>query len=191
MLILKEKTEMRQMIGLGLGCLGLIAIVLGERDFHSGSYLNLTLGIGLALLAALTFGLYTVLTKKTVLQYGNLLTNSISFILGALTLFVLNMILGKPVFFRPDFQMVAVISYLGIFVTGVAYILYFEGMKGLTAAKASQYFFLKPVLASVLAYLFLSEMLTFVQLMGMLFVIVSLSFKAVSGIFFPKKGIAN
>ncbi len=185
--IIKERLDFKQIAGLILGSLGLIAIIMGERELRTGSYLNLTLGIILALVAAMTFGLYTVLTKKTVMRYGNLLTNSVSFLLGAVMLFIVNALIGKPVFFVLTWELFLGIAYLGVFITGIAYLLYFEGMKGLTAAKASQYFFLKPVLASLLAYLFLSETLSMVQLIGMGFVIVSLSFKAIANLFFPMR----
>lgn len=180
MLILKEKLALGQLIGLIAGALGLIAIVLGERGLYGGEHRNLMLGIILALIAAMTFGLYTVLTKKTVISCGNLLTNSISFIIGALTLFLITAILGKPLLIGLEPKNLLITAYLGLFITGIAYLLYFEGMKGLTAAKASQYFFLKPVLASIMAYFFLQETLSPLQIFGMTLVIISLAWKLIA-----------
>lgn len=173
-IILKERLAKIQFIGLLAGLCGIVLIVLGEEQLHHQSYINLPLGIVFALLAATTFGLYTVLTKRTVIRYGNLLTNSMSFIMGAIILFFVNAVIGKPLFFAMSRLNVISIAYLGIVITGIAYLLYFEGMKGLTAPLASQYFFLKPVIAGSLSVLILGESLGVMQLMGILFIILAL-----------------
>jgi len=158
------------------GAIGVILIIFGELDFNHSSYKNLNLGIVLALSAAFVFALYTVLTKKTILLCGNIITNSLSFIFGSVMLFVLSIAFNKKILFEPSASNLLFILYLGIVLTGVAYLLYFEGMKGLTAASASQYFFLKPILASILAIVFLSEKLSLTQMIGMLVIVISLSF---------------
>ncbi len=187
--IVKEKLSLPQIIGLSLGIAGLVVIILGENQLQTSDYRNLSLGILLALVAAMNFGLYTVLTKKTIFRYGNMLTNSISFICGASVLFVVGAILDHPVFFKPGLKDMLIILYLGLFITGIAYILYFEGMRGLTAGKASQYFFLKPVIATILAYAFLSESLTSMQIAGIVLIIISLSYGTLGNVFNLRKGI--
>lgn len=178
-LIIREKLSRIQIIALTAGAVGLLLIVIGEQDFRSGNYLNLPLGILLAFLAAISFGLYTVLTKKSVLRYGNMVTNSVSFIIGSLSLFVIKLIMGQDLLFPMEARYFWGIAYFGIFITGIAYLLYFEGMKGLSAAKASQYFFLKPVIAGLLAYFFLQEVLSSVQVAGIVLIILSISYRTV------------
>jgi len=68
--------------------------------------------------------------------------------------------------------------YLGIFVTGLAYLLFFEALKKIPAATGSMFFFMKPVIASVLAFLLLNEKLSLMQIIGILFVIESLTIDA-------------
>ncbi len=174
-LLIKEKLRLPQLLGLMTGILGLSLIVLGERDFGSQRYLNLPLGIVFAVIAASNFGLYTVLTKKSVLEHGNLVTNSVSFIIGALILFLLNGITGKPLVMALNWQNVLLTLYLGIILTGTAYLLYFEGMKGLPANQASMYFFLKPVIASLFAWLILNESLTWLQIIAIAIIVLSMN----------------
>ncbi|HYE12543.1 MAG TPA: DMT family transporter, partial [Patescibacteria group bacterium] len=63
------------------------------------------------------------------------------------------------------------VAYLGIFLSGIAYITYMEALKLLSASKGSMVFFLKPVLASTLAVVFLRESLSIKTVAGMLLVL--------------------
>ncbi|MDZ4182030.1 MAG: EamA family transporter, partial [Candidatus Cloacimonadaceae bacterium] len=164
MFFLREELRFVRILGLIGGLIGIGLIVLGEAEFGSGQYRNLPLGIGLAVIAAINFGLYTVLTKKSVLAHGNLVTNSASFIIGAFVLFGINAITGKPILIDMTWNNLFLTLYLGIVITGIAYLLYFEGMKHLESNTASMYFFLKPVIASLLAYFVLNEKLSPLQI---------------------------
>lgn len=174
-LILKERINKHHIISLVLGIAGLFIIVLGEKDFLHSMFLNLPLGIVFAILASITFALYTVLTKRAISSYGNLLTNSITFLSGAVILMLINVVLGVKMSFGLSMANIMILGYLGVFISGIAYVLYFKAMEELTAYKTSLYFFLKPALASILAYLILGEMLSLIQVFGIVFVMLSLS----------------
>ena len=174
MLIIREKLSRMQVISLGLGLLGLLFIVFAEHDFDNASFQNLPLGIAFAVAACLTFGLWTVLTKSAVLKYGNFFTNAVSFIVGGVALLMVNIVIGKPILFNFTSANLLFMAYLGLIITGLAYVLYFEGMKVITASNASGYFFLKPALATLLAYFILRETLSWGQLVGMVLIIFSL-----------------
>jgi drug/metabolite transporter (DMT)-like permease len=63
------------------------------------------------------------------------------------------------------------ILYAGVFLSGVADITYMEALKILTASKGAMVFFLKPVIASILAVVFLGESLSLKTAAGMLLVL--------------------
>jgi drug/metabolite transporter (DMT)-like permease len=176
-IIIKERINLVQTIGLAIGAIGMLTIIWSERDFQSGTFPNLTLSVFFALAAAMTFGLYTVLTKKTIATCGNIVTNCFSFLFGSVTLMILTATLRKPLLFELTPNNITIVLYLGIVITGIAYLLYFEGMKGITASKASMYFFLKPVIASVLAVIWLSETLVTYQVIGIMLIILSLGWE--------------
>ncbi len=176
--ILKEKLSRNQIIGLVLGFAGLIVLILGETELLQHNFTNLPLGIVFAILAGITFALYTVLTKWAVTQYGNLITNSIAFLIGGIALTLINLAANESMAFEPTAKNLILILYLGIVVSGIAYVLYFEAMKELTAAGASIYFFLKPALASILAYYFLQEHLSHIQIGAMILIMLALSRRA-------------
>lgn len=181
--LLQEKLSRIQIVTLAVGLVGLLLIIFGEQELISARYQNLPLGIVFAVLACITFALYTVLAKGLVTQYGNFVTNSLSFLMGGIALTVINLSLGKSMLFELSLRNVSLLLYLGVVVTGLAYLLYFEAMKYLGAARASIYFFLKPALASILAYLFLNESLGAMQIAGMIFIMLALS----RNIFIPQK----
>jgi len=195
LLLLKEKLDKAQLFSLLLGFGGLLVIVLGEGEIGSDNYRNLPLGIGFAVMASAIFGLYTVLTKSAVLRYGNLLTNSLSFISGGALLSIFSLAIDKELLFKPSLSNLGFMAYLGLIITGLAYLLYFEGMKRISAAKASGYFFLKPAVAVLLAFFILGETLTLLQLIGITLVIFSLNKSWLIALIYPsnpnKSGFSN
>jgi drug/metabolite transporter (DMT)-like permease len=178
-LILKERLTQNQVIGLLIAFLGIFFLIAGERNIASGKYANLPLSILLGLSAAFTFGLYTVLAKKLIIKHGNLITNSVSFIGGSITLFVINTVTGKPMLIPLTGLNVWIMLWLGLVISGVAYLLFFESTKKLGANVASMYFFLKPVIASFLAFLLLKERLTGMQVIAIGFIILGLGFSRI------------
>ncbi|HNX38291.1 MAG TPA: DMT family transporter [Candidatus Cloacimonadota bacterium] len=187
MLILNEKMSRNTVLGLLAGLIGLIIMIVSEPELGSHAFKNLPLSLLLASLSAIVFGLYTVLTKHSVQLHGNTMTNSGSFIAGGITLLIINAVIGKPVIFDVTFRNVGFILYLGLMLTGLSYLLYFEAMKVLGAAKASIYFFLKPVLASILAVVILAEKLSPWQIAGIAIIITALSRETIIGIFERKE----
>lgn len=174
-LILKERMSLGYIIGLALGLFGIAILVMGEVELNTVRYRNLPLGIVLAIIASLGFGFYTVLTKKAVMRYGNLITNSVSFISGAVLLFIFNLIAGFPSSFQPTVSNLLLIGYLGIILTGLAYLLYFEGMKTIGATSAAMYFFLKPLISTFLAWILLKETLAAWQIIAVILIVLAMN----------------
>lgn len=181
MLLLREKMRLGQILGLILGVTGIAVLVLGEVEMGDSRYLNLPLGIALALAAALSFGVYTVLTKAAVARYGNLLSNASSFIIGAVAQFGFNFLTGKTSTIQPTTPNLLLVAYLGLILTGLAYLLYFEGMKRIGAAKASMYFFTKPVISTFLAWMLLGETLRWPQLAAVVLIVAAMNLPRLHG----------
>jgi len=174
-LILRERMQRSTIIGLLSGVFGLSFMVIFEPQMRASGFIDLPLSLLLAASSSVTFGLYTVLTKKTIQKYGNILTNSGAFIIGGISLLVVNIFIGKPFWFIMTPRSLGFVLYLGLILTGLSYLLYFEGMKILGAGKAAIYFFLKPVLASLLAVIVLGESLSLLQVVGIVFIVLALS----------------
>ncbi|MBE6885098.1 MAG: DMT family transporter [Ruminococcaceae bacterium] len=137
--ILKEKLTKNKIIALCFGIAGVIACA----DFSGGTNLESVL---LAVFAALTFSLYTVLSQKYMKRFGGVVQTSIIFLSGSIVLLIALLILGVDV--MPSFEVKswATLGYLGFLITGLGYSLYFKAIEKGGSIMGSLAFFIKPIL---------------------------------------------
>jgi len=168
--MLNEKHNIKKYIGVLLGFLGIFIFSLGK--IYGDSWTGIFFGI----LAALTFALYTVLMKKYNKKYGPLVVTAYSSLCSSLVYLVGLVALGKLVIPTDiGIQGWAIIIYLGIVVTGIAYLTYFKAIETLGATQSSRIFFLKPIVATLFAVFSLGESLSIVKIIGMAVVLFSLT----------------
>ena len=167
-ILLKEKVTMDRIACIMFGIAG-ITLIIYKGNTGGDTAASLTLGI----IASLTFGLYTVLGKLKSEGISSITMICFSSIFGSLMYVPILLVNGISLFEIPQGTLIKVM-YLGIFVSGIAYITYMEALKLLTASKGSMVFFLKPVIASILALAFLGEALSLKTAAGMLLVLVGI-----------------
>lgn len=141
-LILKEKISVKSCIGI---LLCLVGIVVSS---------NITAGVGLvsgglALLSAVTMGLYTVLSKRLMKDIPGVVQTGFSFLFGGCFLALVLLICGVPLLPTTGLSWWngSILVYLGIVVTGIGYAAYFKAIEHGSATVASSAFLIKPVLA--------------------------------------------
>ena len=152
-IILKDKISLRSCVGILLCLLGILISS------------NITSGVGvlsviLALVSAITMGLYTVISKKFIKAIPGVVQNALSFIMGGIALAIVLLILKTPLF--PTTGNIAlnigVIAYLGVVVTGIGYAAFFKAIEFGSATVASSAFLIKPILspfaAVIIAFIF-------------------------------------
>lgn len=164
----EEKMNMHKTYVLAIAFIGLI-FMIRPWDVQEG---NTVWGIICMLIAAITFGAYTVAGKVSVRKMGLMAQTSFSFILGSAVLLVIILITGKPVVagVADNFLLV---MYTGIFVTGIGYWSYFKAIKLADAATGSVAFLLKPAIAPVIAVIFLRETILWNTVVGILLILVA------------------
>jgi drug/metabolite transporter (DMT)-like permease len=148
-----ERMDARKLAALVL-CIAGTVLVSFER-LRAGSVSGLA-GPFLAFASAIVFALYTVLGKRISVRTGSLRMNAWAFMSGGIVLLVLLPVFGRPVL-TFDYSVAGWVAYLGVFVSGLAYLTYFKGLAIAGAGKGSLVFFLKPVLATTLAVVILGE----------------------------------
>lgn len=185
-LILKEKLSIYKILGLLIGLIGITVIILNH---HSSSHtaLNAPLGVFFACIASVSFGFYTVISKKYIKDYGNVVANTVAFFGGSLLLAVVSLIAGFDISIALTPKNILFVSYLGIFVTGIAYLTYFAGLKKVATVVGSSFFFLKPAIASILAYFIFKETLTTWQIVGIIVVIVGVNLEIIRDLINKRK----
>jgi drug/metabolite transporter (DMT)-like permease len=116
----------------------------------------------LALLGALTFAFYSSLLKKAPARYHYIEITRKIFFYGLLLMIVYQMIFAEPLHLEA-LRRPAVWSnllYLGIFSSGLAFVLYQQGIKRIGSVAASNYIYLIPLLTAAVGVLALGETVT-------------------------------
>lgn len=168
-LLLKEKVTFERIVCIVLGMVG-ISLIIYKGNIGGDTAVSLALGI----IAAITFGLYTVLGKLKSEGVSSITMICISSIFGSLLYVPILLMKGIPLFYIPQGAFLKIL-YAGVFLSGVAYVTYMEALKILSASKGAMVFFLKPVIASILAVVFLGESLSLKTAAGMLLVLAGVS----------------
>lgn len=166
-LIFKESLSKNQIISLILASLGLMALLWGPISVSSK--ISLLYGLG----SGVTYAIY-VLVSGHFQKNVNPLGSSFYVILSAaLTLFI---------FHRPDITASAHFSGLQILcIAGLAVIctigplsLFLAGMQHIPSSQASVIVMIEPVVATASAWIFFSEVLSPLQLVGALIVLIAM-----------------
>lgn len=167
-------------LGESLGRLGWCGVLLGL----AGAFIAVTgfefsgifsrsdfLGSVMILAAALTWSGYTVYGKKYSERFGSLAVSFASMAVGCAFFAVTLTARGgwrEMSGYSPNTW--AWLLYLGFVTVGLGYILYFEGLRRVPASRGASLFYLKPVLALLVARAALGEPLSYPLLLASLMV---------------------
>ena len=174
----KEKISKINILGLSVGLIGLAIIALAERGLFADSS-NMLLGIIFGIMSAFFFGIYTVLSKIFVNEIGTYKLNSFAFITGSIVLFFISFILKIDISFELNTMNLLSLAYLGVIITGIGYMVYFTGLKSISTASGAMFFYLKPVIAGMLAYFILGETLNSLQIFGFIVVLFGVNIESI------------
>jgi len=174
-----EEWSARKWVAVIFGVLGVSFFAYESGALDIGS----VRGMGLMLLAAFFFALSICISKRVLAGYGAILLMGFSALAGSLMLLPL-------VLFRLRMNDIQVLSeawlpvlFLSLAGTALAYALYYYGLINTSAQKGAMAFFLKPVLASLLAVMFLGETINMYMLLGTALIL--------SGLFLGLEGKAS
>jgi drug/metabolite transporter (DMT)-like permease len=181
MLFLGESKTKIKFIAVIIGFLGAL-IIITEFQF-GGLEVEEIMGNLLVFFAVFGYSFYTLvsiyLTKKTISSEEDtkssrekfdlaLEFNFWGFLLGVIFLipfFLFDLIIFNPITFISELDVILLL-YLGIFTTGLAYILYTLGINKVEPSRGVLLFYSKPIIAMLLAGLFLQESLTIYFIIG-------------------------
>ena len=187
--ILKEDLKKSTIVSIIISLIGIAWILDPMGNPMSKGDL---IGIVFAILAALSFSLYSVIVKLESNRYGSIAVNCFAFLFGDAIMLILmlisklpfiavnsskggilGMISNIPIISGVNYNNIMVLLYLGIFVTGIGYLLYFLAMDQTSVVTASLIFFAKPAVAPVLALIILNEVIPINTIVGIGFILIS------------------
>jgi len=154
--ILKERIRWQQTAGILLATVG-VMIVIGvpsEADTHTSWIGNLIL-----LVAALSWGLYTVLSKKATQKYSSLTVTTYAAFFGLIFSWPLSVweLAVTPVSWEWSWQIWMGVLYIGIISTAGAFYLWNKGFEWMRAGSGAGFFFVQPIVGAFLGWLLLGE----------------------------------
>ncbi len=166
--IVGEAFTRRKALVLAISFIGLL-IVIDPRKLITGG-LNAR-GLFITLLAAAAFGLYTAMGKKRLARIGGMAQNALTFLFGDVALLIVMLLTGIPVVQGITLQSLPVMLYLGIVVTAAGYYFFVKAIALAGPSNASIAFFIKPVLAPLVALVLLGEPITVNFVIGVVFIL--------------------
>lgn len=166
--IIKDRFTKRKAVVLLISVAGLI--VVANPTQHIG--MQDGIGILYAVIAAVSFGLYSVMGKKRIARIGGMTQTCLSFLLGSVVMAVLMVFLKKPMVAGINMSNIALLLYVGVAVTGIGYYCYFRAIEICGPSHASIAFFLKPMFAPIIAFVVLREPITINIVAGVVMILI-------------------
>lgn len=184
-LILRERLGRANLISVVISVIGLLIIV---NPAHLTNGLGLLLAIG----SAVTFGLYSIISRYGSVKRGlnGLTMTCFTFFAGAFELLVLAWITkipavangltaiglrqfsAIPVLVNVNLNYFWLLFFIGVCVTGGGFAFYFLAMEQTDVSTASLVFFIKPGLAPILAALILHEQILWTTVVGIVVILI-------------------
>ncbi|MCA1029703.1 DMT family transporter [Bacillus timonensis] len=170
-LFLKEKITKNNVVGMITALIG-VAFIITEGDFVALIQLGFE-PIDLVLLGAvISWALYSVIGKVVLKKYSSIVSTTYAVAFG--TLFLFPFAIAETSW--QDVQLATVdawiaIAHMSVFVTVVSFIMYYNGIKEIGAARASIFINVMPLSAVMMATLILGEAFTWAHGVGAAFVL--------------------
>lgn len=191
--ILKEKLQITKITALILATIGVLSVI----GFPSTNNQTESMYLGNIILfgAAITWAIYTVLSKVQTQKYSSLTVTTWSNLFGVI--FTIPIVIWEqavtPTDLPKDVWIWLGVLYLGIISTAVAFYFWNKGFEYLDASTGSLFFFLQPVVGSLLGFLLLDESLGITFILGacLIGIGVYLSSKEKKILLSENKGVSN
>lgn len=157
-IFLKEKVSLIKIIGIVVAVGGAI-VLLSEKGFNFSS--DSMKGDLFALMASMSWGLFTILGRNFTRKYGAIYATALSMASGTFFYIPVFLVFGGDL----DVGNITILSwgqiiYLGAITSGLGYALWFYALKRMEASKLAVFNNLQPALTAVLAFLIFGTQIT-------------------------------
>ena len=166
--IVHDRFTARKAVVLLVSFTGLLIIVDPGKMMQGNIAVD---GLIITLLSAISFGLYTALGKLRLEKLGGMVQNSFSFLLGSFVLLIYMLAGGLPVIEGINLSSLPLLLYLGVVVTGLGYYAFLKAIAIAGPSNASIAFFIKPVIAPLVAFALLGEKITVNLMIGVVIIL--------------------
>lgn len=182
--LFREKLTRLNHAGLVISFAGVLMVILNK---HGGAFTD-PKGILLMFVAVVSAVGYTMVARKLLTDYNPITITAYQSLYGLimfLPLFLFRELPRLDLASASNSSMLAV-SYLGVFGSGICFILLTIGIRELGAARANIFANIVPVVAAIVSFLLLKEPMPIIKILGILVVILGLLMSQVSSINWKK-----
>jgi drug/metabolite transporter (DMT)-like permease len=165
LIFFKEKLNTIKVLGIIISLIGLLFLV------GKGNPLNIDLiknkGDVLVLSSSFTWGIYSMVNKKISLSYSPVMTILYLFVMMAIIIipFTINGSSINSVINLSGIGWVAIL-FLGLFCSGVAYVIWAYVLREMESAKVGAYLYFEPFVTVITAWIFLKEEITLFMILS-------------------------
>lgn len=169
-LLRDERLRLNFILGFGISILG-IALV----TFNGRAVLKLNpIGDILSVLCAIIWGIYSIIIRKTSIhEYPNLAVTRRLFFYGIVFMLIMQPFLKMNIDFSRIFAAKNFVNYifLGVFACAICYCLWNFALNKLGAIVSGNYIYIIPIITMVASAIVLKENITFMAIIGTVFII--------------------
>jgi len=161
----KEKITLLQFAGILVALAGLL-LLIGKGDITNIGLIE-NKGDLLVLGSAFTWGVYSMVNKKISLSYSPLMTILYLFLMMAVIIipFNLNSETINSVINLSTISWMWIL-FLGIFCSGVAYVIWAQALRDMESAKVGAFLYFEPLVTVVAAWIYLNEEITLLMILS-------------------------
>ena len=145
------KLSRRQMIGTGLGFLGVALICTSNGT--DGSVLGFTIMLG----ATLCMAVYFLMQKPLLEKYSSFDLVAYNTWIAALSMLVFTPALLTDLTAQPQTSSIVSVAIMGVFSSGLGFVFWFKAIALSSANRVSFFMYLQPVLVGLMAWLWISD----------------------------------
>jgi drug/metabolite transporter (DMT)-like permease len=167
LILLKEHLNLSKIISLVFGFVG-VALVVTKGDFAKVDLSHIDV-ILMVLLGAVSFALFSVLSKKVTINLSNAVT--IYFFTAIIYSFISVQTFSSFIF--PTLKEWVFILINGVLLNGVSYLFWIKALQNADASFVAPFVFMTPLLSAVFLIVFFDEPVLPIYFLGLLLIILS------------------
>ncbi|MBD3190009.1 MAG: EamA family transporter [Candidatus Heimdallarchaeota archaeon] len=175
--LLKEKRHWWGLIGVFISLAGIFLVGIPIEELHVFITSETILGNLLGLLSGLSWAGYTIYLKKFLKKEEPMSTTSWTLFFSLVLLvpaMIIELLIANDLKFNPSWEALLLTTFMGIFATAIGFTLWFASLRKAPVQKISVFQFLTPIIATLLAVLFLSETINYIFAIGGSLIIIGL-----------------
>lgn len=172
---LHEKITNPKILGIFTGLAGVCIIVFVGSDFTDMLHSQTVVGNAMVLGSAVMWAVYTLLNKNMSKHYNPLFLTASAYIFGSVFLLPVAISMEHIGSLASlSVKTWSIVLYLGIFCSGITFLLWNYALSRMDSTKASVFIYLIPIVAILVGWAFMGETITFCMLLGFALTIIGI-----------------